>query len=298
MTSFRHVWLLPALAVVVATSVVTVSGAAAPGVGRAGSGTVGTDRLLGQALAWDLLAAAWLPSGAVPLGPDEVGPLAHPESTFPPNDLIDLHLRYLVPIPEAGFQRAVARHAPPGTALVMSGTSSGPGLPDVSSLYFSPRRLPVFAEDAQLAYAFYSGSAGTTWVRLDSEVVWRPDRTAATLVPWGSRWVAIRAVVTTQPSQLRPGRVALGPGPALRRLIRTVNSEPAMAPGLVGCASVTEEITASFYPSSQLAQPSAVATLYVGCAGYSLRTRTGTVLLQSSPSTEELTRLLRGPGPD
>ncbi|MGA9774955.1 MAG: hypothetical protein WBU92_03430 [Candidatus Dormiibacterota bacterium] len=253
---------------------------------------------MGQALARELLAAAWLPSGSVSLGSDEIGPLAHPESTFPPSDLIDLHLRYSVPIPEVAFQRAVTRHPPPGTALVMSGTSSAPGLPDVSSLYFSPRRLPVFAEDAQLAYAFYSGSVGITRVRLDSEVVWRPDRTAATLVPWGSQRVAIRAVVTTQPSKLRPGRVVLGPGSALRRLIRTVNSEPAMAPGLVGCALVTEEITASFYPSPQLSQPSAVVTLDVGCAGYSLRTRTGAILLQSSPSVGELTRLLRVPGLD
>jgi hypothetical protein len=251
----------------------------------------GTNREGARVLALSLLDEAWLPPDATAIPVPAHGLLSQPQSTFGSLNLIDLSVAYSATIRTFLFQEELTRHAPLGTSWSGGGTGSAPGTPDVYSLEFALRRLPSFAEAAQLVYSYY-GYGPRTLIRLDAEVIWRPYRSRSTELPPRLRRALIRSVPETSPTSLRPQTISIGPGTALDSLVSAVDSEPAVAPGLNPCALIQEKVTVDLYAGSG-ARPVAEVTLLVGCVDITLQLKGQSIQLQASPTLGVLQRLLR-----
>jgi hypothetical protein len=215
--------------------------------------------------------------------------LALPQETPASSDLVDLTSFFWVGMATTTFHSFVAHHPPIGTVETGGGTSGGPGLPTVLSLIFGLARPPAFAQLTELEYSFQAAPGGDTWVRLDAQLIWRPIRPAATLVP-STDQLAIARVAGT--AFARESSIQLLQGASVTKLIATVNSEPTFPPGSIDCALVTREITVNFFArrSSRLANAS--LQVQVNCSSYKLRTPGGAVQLQSQPTVALLLRLL------
>lgn len=251
----------------------------------------GANLELARLMAAGLLAEAWLPPAATAVPVPSRGPLSQPQSTFGDINLVDLASGYATSIPPSLLQEEAVHHPPPGASWSGGGTSSGPGAPDVYSLNFVPRSLPPFAQAAMLSYSYYR-LGSRTLVRVDAEVLWRPYRDPATMLPPTVRLVVVRSVTMVNPGGVRRQSRTLGPGPALRSLVLAVDSEPTVAPGLIGCTMVQQQITVRFYTRSS-PRPAAVATVAVGCTAFGLRVGPLSLELEATPTVQLLTRLLR-----
>jgi len=122
--------------------------------------------------------------------------------------------------------------------------------------------------------------SSATGLRIDAQVVWRPQRTAATLVPTSDRY----AVLTWLLSGAQPGRlvVDIASSRTVRGLIATINRLPTMAVGARNCA--LSQVTVSLqFSAHRGARPNATATEVLGCGWVSLRTARGSVDLQPGP---------------
>ena len=238
-----------------------------------------------------LVGKAWLPPDATAIPVPAHGLLSQPQTTFGSLNLIDLSVAYSATMRTFLFQEELARHAPLGTSWSGGGTGSAPGTPDVYSLEFALRKLPSFAEAAQLVYSYY-GDGPRTVIRIDAEVIWRPFRGRSTELPPRLTRALVRSVPETSPTSLRPQTISIGPGPALDSLVSAVDAEPAVAPGFNPCALIQEKVTVDLYAGSR-ARPVAEVTLLVGCVDSTLQLDGQLIQLQASPTLGVLQRLLR-----
>jgi hypothetical protein len=133
-------------------------------------------------LAQRLLDEAVIPTGAV---------LAHPATAVvcqcagtPDNRaLTTRHRYYIVPGPPTGVEKFLTTHIPKGGSFGGSvGTSSSSNGPTVTSLAITYRANGPHLYLKQLAYSMTQRTSSTSWLRIDSQIVWIPSRTQSETV--------------------------------------------------------------------------------------------------------------------
>jgi hypothetical protein len=179
----------------------------------------------GNSLARSLLNDAVLPPGAV---------LVHPGRTVVcqcagvPADatyLITMHRYYVVAGTPAAAEKFLATHIPKGGVGGGEGTSYSNNGPEVlsTSTAFPANGPHVYLR--QLGYSMTAKSSTSSWLRVDSQVVWVPSRTSAQKVTG-----AVSATVTAYKSVglfgSSGGTKIHVSGNKLATLLRTFNSLP------------------------------------------------------------------------
>ncbi|HUY60470.1 MAG TPA: hypothetical protein VMW49_01210 [Candidatus Dormibacteraeota bacterium] len=261
-----------------AAAVVLLVGFAVIHQGRAGAAV--RNRAAARAVAGQLLAAAILPRSAVPLAQPPVPALRRSMQQPASDNLVQSTRFWRVPIPLGAFRAFARAHPPGGLQFFTGGTLSGPGLPTTYDLGWDRTALPSGIGSLDLIYSFVRLGGSATGLRIDAQVVWRPQRTAATLVPTSDRY----AVLTWLLSGAQPGRlvVDIASSRTVRGLIATINRLPTMAVGARNCA--LSQVTVSLqFSAHRGARPNATATEVLGCGWVSLRTARGSVDLQPGP---------------
>lgn len=148
---------------------------------------------------------------------------------------------------------------------------------------FGLAHLPAFAQVADLEYSLQGAPDQRAYLRLDAQVVWRPVRSPSTLIPRSDR-VAIADIQGSGGGTGLEPRILLIRGLSLAELIVDVNSEPTVAPGLVGCGLVDQEADINFFSLAPSSVPNASIKVEVNCAAFQLKTPLGAVELQSQPT--------------
>ncbi len=249
-----------------------------------------SNQAAGRTLASQLLSLVPLPPRTSTLTRAPNHALAVPQQSIGSGDLIDVARFFQVGLPVSAFNAFASAHQPASTSAVGSGMSGGPGIPTVLSVTFAMARPPAFADVAQLVYSFTAGRDGTTLLRVDAQVVWRPVRSSDTLIPVSDAWATV-TLSSFGGRRLRRRRVTLGPGVGLAELVRDVNADPTFPPGRVGCTAVDQEVTAKFFAKRDSPSPNATLQIEVGCAAYRISTPLGAVGLVSEPTVPYLLSL-------
>jgi hypothetical protein len=145
-----------------------------------------------QLLAQKLLDAAIIPPGAVlahPVAGDVICQCAGTPSVQP---FFAEHHIYIVPGPPTAVEQFLTTHIPKGGSYDGStGTSGGPNGAGIISIAITyPARGPhVYLK--QLAYSMTKKNSSSSWLRVDSQIVWVPNRAADQEVP-----AAVSATIT------------------------------------------------------------------------------------------------------
>ncbi|MHB1525620.1 MAG: hypothetical protein ACYCZN_05000 [Candidatus Dormibacteria bacterium] len=250
----------------------------------------GSNRAASRTLASQLLSSVPLPPRTSALARTPNRTLAVPQEGVGSGDLIDDARFFQVGLPVSTFNAFASTHRPAATGVVETGMGGAPGIPTVLSMTFAMARLPAFAAVAQVVYSFTAGQAGTTLLRVDAQVVWRPARSSDTLIPVSDALATV-TLSSFGGRGLRRRQVTIGPGVGLAELVRDVNAEPTFPPGLVGCTAVDQEVTAKFFATPDSLSPNATLQIEVGCAAYRITTHLGAVELVSAPTVHYLLSL-------
>ncbi len=244
------------------------------------AGAAVQDRAAARAAAGQLLAAAILPRSAVPLAGPPVPALRQSMQQPAGDNLVQSTRFWRIPIPLGAFRAFARAHPPGGLQFFTGGALSGPGLPTTYALVWDRTALPSGLSSLELIYSFVSLRGSATGLRIDAQVVWRPQRTAATRVPANDR----HAVLTWLLFGAQPGRrvVDIASSRTLHGLIATINRLPTLAVGARSCALSQDTVSLQF-SVHRGARPNATATEVLGCGWVSLRTARGSVDLQPGP---------------
>ena len=133
-----------------------------------------------------VLKEAPIPPGAHPTHKVLCGFLAHPGSSVAIGDLIDLHKLYLVAQSPDVAESYIEAHLPHGSKV----TSSGNGFSPQCTEEDVEVSLPTSGNNEYLAQLVYMLSpVGTgSELRVDSQTVWVPDRSAGEVAPPRASW--------------------------------------------------------------------------------------------------------------
>jgi hypothetical protein len=145
-----------------------------------------------QLLAQKLLDAAIIPPGAVLAQPAAGDVICQCAGTPIVQPFFADHHFYIVPGPPTSVEKFLTTHIPKGGSYDGStGTSSGPngiGIISISITY--PAKGPhVYLK--QLAYSMTKRNSASSWLRIDSQIVWVPNRGANQEIP-----AAVAATIT------------------------------------------------------------------------------------------------------
>lgn len=229
-----------------------------------------------MALAEELLASPRLPTPTTEVGSAPSPLLRQPFQLIDAETEAELHSFWILALPLPAFQTYVKSHPPSGVTQDGSGSGTSGGSSE-HEITWAPRRPPSGISTAQLLYTFTALGRGRTGLRVDAEVVWLPERTAATLIPTTDRSATIS--LTSLAPRVGRRSLTLGPGRELRSLISLVNRLPTIPPpGPLSCALVTTSAKLSFRPRAR-ALSNAGSTQEIGCASTRLRVGSREILL-------------------
>jgi hypothetical protein len=253
-----------------------------------------------QTLAQRMLASVVMPASSQRLETPPPAALDEAGQKLAASSAVDLHSLWKVSMSAARFNKFAISHRPAATTL--AGTSTGgSGDPGPNGLDWAYRHPPGGIGTASLVYSFAPLGSRSTAVRIDTDVIWLPPRTAATQVPTSDR----SATISLQSLAPAVGNrsLTLAQGDPLSALIHLVNNLKTAPSGeAMGCAMSTTSISLTF--SARAGGPaSATASQTIGCVDLGLRVGRHEILLEQAPLvTMELSLLhlsnadLYGPG--
>jgi hypothetical protein len=112
--------------------------------------------------------------------------LAHPatdvvcQCAYSASDVSAVHHYYIVPESAKDVEKYLTTHIPQGATYDGSvGTSSSNNAAPVLSIIFTYRVNGPHVYLKQLAYSMTQRTSSTSWLRVDSQIVWVPSRTAS-----------------------------------------------------------------------------------------------------------------------
>ncbi len=248
-----------------------------------------TDLSVATRLARQLLREEALPlAQATPTLGSATPGLDRPMVTLGSANVVDMARFWKLRLDRSRSVAFARSHPPRGSHLSESQTGAGQLEQNV---IWTRRRLPVQVVSADLEYTFLSLSPGETALRVDSQVLWRPQRTGATRVPSADRAASI--YVHRLDARARPSASGLRASGVVRRLIRVVNHLPTLPPESyeLGCDRVETSYEVAFRPAPG-SLPNAVATGYIGCPQLSLRVGRHQVLLVQRRLVRTLSSIL------
>jgi hypothetical protein len=122
----------------------------------------------------------------------------------------------------------------PGPRRFVAGDLSGSQYGH-DEMFQLPSAQPAL-RDQELIVEVADAGGGRTWIRVDAEVAWQPDRPASTLVPAAARVVTISevAVITQHPPLPRP--VTITDEGVVRRIAGLANGLELSTVGAAPCA--------------------------------------------------------------
>jgi uncharacterized protein YceK len=181
-------------------------------------------------IASELQARVVVPSGATLDTATLPSELAQAEMAEGTSNLVDQHHVWIVPEPSTRTRAFEQTHPPRGMTVVgPDGQSGGGGRLTVNFFGFD---APSFASpsgpiaSAQLLVAVAARTATTSYLRVDAQVVWRPTRDAATIVP-----ARDRVVTVTTKGQAH----VVADATTVDRIARVFNALPVTPPGESSC---------------------------------------------------------------
>ena len=257
-----------AAAFVVAAAVTGCGGSACRAAGSAGAGRSrpapgylvstrvpgppGGSPGIARALGRRMLARLVLPAGARRVARQ---PWFKPEETIGLRDVTYLSAFYRVPLPLSELDGYLLAHAPAGMTRSGYGSTYGPVAADVSDMVsYALRKVPAWADQqTQLLVSAVPGRSGGTVLRVDAQVVWYAQRSAAQyLRPSAYRAVVVTAGLPTPASPNRyPTRQRTFTSPAaLAALTGVLDGLHAQVGGALSCPAFLPDFRLSFVPRS------------------------------------------------
>jgi hypothetical protein len=175
-------------------------------------------------LARQLLSEAVLPPSAVLAHPSTVV-VCQCEAASSGGPITSFHHFYIVPGPPSSIESFLSSHVPTGATFGGEGTSSSSTGPEILSTAF------IFAANGphlylkQLSYSMTERTATTSWLRVDSQVVWIPSRGALDKITGVVSATATGYETTSLMGSTGAVSVRLDTA-QLDQLLRTVNTLP------------------------------------------------------------------------
>ena len=247
-----------------------------------GCGTSATEPVnqkAAQALAQRLLGSVVLPASSRRLGRAPAPGLNRVPQKIDATTSVDRHSIWRVPLSEQALASFLQSHRPPGTSLV--GTSSWVSRSEsVDGLDWGYVHPPKGVSEAWLVDSLLALSPRSSAVRIDTQVVWLPVRTAASRVPLSDRSATISAQSLAPAVGKRS--LTLSQGRQLSALIRLVNGLRTVAPpGTISCAMSTTSVRLTFRTEVG-ATANAATSQTIGCADMWLQVGPTRILLEQA----------------
>jgi len=171
-----------------------------------------------------LLSEAVLPPSAV---------LAHPatvvvcqcEGALAGSPVTSLHHFYIVPGPPQQIESFLSTHVPKGGSYGGEGTTQARGKAEIFStaITFDANGPHLYLK--QLAYSMTRRNSSTSWLRVDSQIVWIPNRSASQKITGVVSASATGYKTTSLMGSTGAVTVRLD-GTQLSNLVRTINELP------------------------------------------------------------------------
>ncbi len=250
-------------------------GGVATGAGLPLARTASGDRTVAASLARDLLETVRLPPGSVRVARAPDPTLSQPSQLSLSNDQVTLTEFWLVPQSTGAFERWTSVAPEAGLHAFEGGTGYDRAKVVEHFLAWQLERLPPGMISATVGYGFVGASPSHTALRVDVQVIWRPARSAGSLIPRSDHYAELKWEQFG--TQVRSGVVAISDSNLLRTLIAQVNALPAVPGGVESCPAALLQTTLSFAHGQ--GSPANAVLSYSGCDQFTLTTPEGTVLL-------------------
>jgi hypothetical protein len=223
------------------------------------------------ALATELLSRLHLPTGARRLPPSPAPSSVDPSLWGGAAAALDVHELFELPDSITATAAVLAAHVPAGMSLTV--TSQGTGLQgpvgaevSYTEVAYEPRSVPAGVNAAQLVLTIAADASGGSLVRVDAQVIWYPQRSAAEYIVPG-RYHALTIAVTVFNPSLHTITKVITSAAAITQLADALNRSQAEPLTFAGCPVILATYRLAFSASPDQAPVVVVTATRQPCLG-------------------------------